>query len=196
MLEADDLGTHSWPSRGDRQQAHRSAGQTGLERPEGAAPGLDRRPVLVDADRPGRRPRERATPKTDADDRARVRSHQAQPTDHQIPPKRPNRRCAPSGDYLRQPTTSGDETSWLRALPLLSGRGSSVLADRVMGLLGERRLGRPCLSWAVSPTKPLWRPLRLARLCREHEFVLVVRPPVSHITVFSSEGRPSCGLSV
>jgi hypothetical protein len=46
------------------------------------------------------------------------------------------------------------------------------------GLLEERRLGRPCLSRAASPTTSLWPPLRLARLCREHESVLVVCPPV------------------
>src|SRR3954451_22941415 len=52
-------------------------------------------------------------------------------------------------------------------------------AHRDRGLLGERRLGRPCLSWAVSPTTSLWPPLRLARLGREPESVLVVCPPVS-----------------
>jgi hypothetical protein len=37
------------------------------------------------------------------------------------------------------------------------------------GLLGERRLGRPVFArWAVSPTFR-WPPLRLARLCCEHE---------------------------
>jgi hypothetical protein len=53
---------------------------------------------------------------------------------------------------------------------------------RARGSVGERRLGRPCLRWAASPTSPLWPPLRLARLCREHESVLVVCPP----------GLPSC----
>jgi hypothetical protein len=46
------------------------------------------------------------------------------------------------------------------------------------GLLGERRLGRPVFArWAVSPTFR-WPPLRLARLCCEHESVGVVCPPV------------------
>ena len=53
--------------------------------------GLDRRSVLMDANGPFSRARQGALPKTDADDRARVRSHKTQPADHQIPPKRPRR---------------------------------------------------------------------------------------------------------
>ena len=50
----------------------------------------------------GSRARERALPKTDANDRARVRSHQAQPTDHQVSSKRPRRRAH------RMATTDGN----------------------------------------------------------------------------------------
>ena len=46
----------------------------------------------MDASCPGS-PRQGAVTKTHADDRARVRSHQAQPHDHPLPPPRPNRRA-------------------------------------------------------------------------------------------------------
>ena len=52
---------------------------------------MDRRPRLMDANRAGHSARQAALPKTNTDDRARVRSHQAQPIDHQIPPQRPDR---------------------------------------------------------------------------------------------------------
>jgi transposase len=77
---------------GDRQQAHPGADPAGLRRANGATAGLDRRAVRMDASGPGS-PRQGAVPKTDADDRARVRSYQAQPHDHPLPPQRPNRRA-------------------------------------------------------------------------------------------------------
>jgi len=84
-----------------RQQAHRGADPARLRRPNGAPAGLDRRAVRVDASCPGS-PRQGAVPKTHADDRARVRSHQAQPHDHPLPPQRQNRRTH------RMATTNGN----------------------------------------------------------------------------------------
>ena len=84
--------------RGDRQQAHRGADPPGLRRPNGAPAGLDRRAVLMDASCPGS-PRQGALPKTDADDRARVRvtpsttARSPAFTAEAEPP------CAPNGDY-------------------------------------------------------------------------------------------------
>ena len=78
--------------RGDRQQAHPGADPAGLIRPGRASAGLDGRALLMDANRAGI-PRQTALPKTDPDDRARVRSHQAQPDDHPISPQRPKGRA-------------------------------------------------------------------------------------------------------
>ena len=72
-----------------------------LSRQGGAAAGLDRRALLVDANRPGQ-PRQAGLPKTDTDDRARVRSHQTQPHDHPVSPKRQHRRAH------RMAVTDGD----------------------------------------------------------------------------------------
>jgi hypothetical protein len=80
--------------RGDRQQAHPGVDPSGLSRPGRAAAGVDRRAVLVDANRPGQ-PRQADLPKTDPDDRARVRAHQTQPADQPIPPTRS--RSGPNG---------------------------------------------------------------------------------------------------
>ena len=54
---------------------------------------LDRRALRGDAQRAGLTGRQGALPKTQTDDRARVRSHQAQPPNHPVPAKRPNRRA-------------------------------------------------------------------------------------------------------
>jgi hypothetical protein len=94
-------------------------------------------------------------------------------------------RCSRAGDRRtvgmaadqRRPQPARDETArrglrrWCPGAGLASGAPGQGLCG------GERRLGRPSLRWPVSPTSPLWPPLPLTRLCREHESVLVVCPP-------------------
>ena len=54
---------------------------------------LDRRPLHLDAIRPSERTRRAAIPKTQTDDRTRIRSHQTQPWCHAVSPTRPHRRA-------------------------------------------------------------------------------------------------------
>ena len=60
--------------------------------PTRASPGLDRRTLTKDASHPGS-PRESDLSTTDADDRAGVRSHKAQPHDYPLSPQRLKRRA-------------------------------------------------------------------------------------------------------
>ena len=58
-------------------------------RPQHTAPGVDRRPLRLDADRPCDRSRQGALPQTPSHGRTGVRADQTQPTHHLLPTPRP-----------------------------------------------------------------------------------------------------------
>ena len=74
-------------------------GPTGLEPPprQEHPPGLGRRPLRLHAPGPEHRSRQRALRQTATDDRARLRPHEVQPQDHQIPPTEAEPPPGPSG---------------------------------------------------------------------------------------------------
>src|ERR1700693_4615266 len=95
------------------------------------------------------RARERAVPKTDADDRARVRSHQAQPADHQIPSKRPG------GRAHRVAITDGDPQPRKAPPPPARRRRSLKQAPRRSQRQEPPRQRQPPTSAGIVTRQPL-----------------------------------------